>query len=348
MDATYDRELIAEMLAAAAHGGIHLFAMDAVMGQIAALRAADNRDAAGVDADEDAYVIEHMGKLLAEIAVIVNGPEPDMTRWSYHDLPEKVRALKTAPDAAPAGEAVAWRHPDEVPEVVPGGNAYFWVAVRRKHDGRVYSFPAQYLNAMLLCNEWSDDTERSGNRYHHGPTCEVEGSFPATGWHDAKEHSEYDCVYQPLLGDADELVAWREVADYPATTPPAAQVQQEAEKYEGDTLVKLSRLLAHMCDTSTFQPPNDYNLGFAAGCEMVRRTTHPAAGDKVRELVAKWRREADRLRAINAEMDPDGKTFRYAECLREENAAQAGALTSCARALEAALQHRGDSRGGEG
>ena len=108
MDATYDRELIAEMLAAAAHGGIHLFAMDAVMGQIAALRAADNRDAAGVDSEEDAYVIERMGKMLAEIAVIVNGPEPDMTRWSYHDLPEKVRALKTAPAAVPAGEAVAY------------------------------------------------------------------------------------------------------------------------------------------------------------------------------------------------------------------------------------------------
>lgn len=70
-------------------------------------RAADNRDAAGVDADEDAYVIEHMGKLLAEIAVIVNGPEPALTRWSYHDLPDKVRALKEAPTAAPAGEAVA-------------------------------------------------------------------------------------------------------------------------------------------------------------------------------------------------------------------------------------------------
>ena len=194
-----------------------------VQDAIATVRAADNRGAAGVDSEEDAYVIERMGKMLAEIAVIVNGPEPDMTRWSYHDLPEKVRALKTAPDAATVGEAVAWRHPDEVPKVVPGGNAYFWVAVRRKHDGRVYSFPAQYLNAMLLCNEWSDDTERSGNRYHHGPTCEVERSFPATGWHDAKEHGEYDCVYQPLLGDADELVAWREVADYPATTPPPAE-----------------------------------------------------------------------------------------------------------------------------
>ena len=106
MDATYDRELIAEMLAAAAHGGIHLFAMDAVMGQIAALRAADNRDAAGVDSEEDAYVIDRLAHLLAEISVIVNGPEPAGTKWSYHDLPEKVEALVLAPQAPPAAEPV--------------------------------------------------------------------------------------------------------------------------------------------------------------------------------------------------------------------------------------------------
>ena len=50
--------------------------------------------------EEDAYVIERMGKLLAEIAIIVNGAEPHDTLWSYHDLPEKVRALKQAPPAA--------------------------------------------------------------------------------------------------------------------------------------------------------------------------------------------------------------------------------------------------------
>jgi len=44
--------------------------------------------------DEDTYVIGKLSRLLAEIAVIVNGPEPPLTRWSYHDLPEKVRALK--------------------------------------------------------------------------------------------------------------------------------------------------------------------------------------------------------------------------------------------------------------
>ena len=50
--------------------------------------------------EESAYVIDKLAKLLAEIAIIVNGPEPPLTRWSYHDLPEKVRALKQAPPAA--------------------------------------------------------------------------------------------------------------------------------------------------------------------------------------------------------------------------------------------------------
>ena len=49
--------------------------------------------------EESAYVIDKLAKLLAEIAVIVNGPEPHDTLWSYHDLPEKVRALK-APQPA--------------------------------------------------------------------------------------------------------------------------------------------------------------------------------------------------------------------------------------------------------
>lgn len=56
--------------------------------------------------EEDAYVIERMGKLLAEIAIIVNGTQPHDTLWSYHDLPEKVRALKQAPPAPAVPDAV--------------------------------------------------------------------------------------------------------------------------------------------------------------------------------------------------------------------------------------------------
>ena len=52
--------------------------------------------------EEGAYVIDKLAKLLAEIAIIVNGPEPPLTRWSYHDLPEKVRALKQAQQPAAA------------------------------------------------------------------------------------------------------------------------------------------------------------------------------------------------------------------------------------------------------
>ena len=61
---------------------------------------------AGGDADEDAYVIDALAHLLAEISIIVNGPEPAGTKWSYHDLPKKVRALAAQPAAA-VDEAVS-------------------------------------------------------------------------------------------------------------------------------------------------------------------------------------------------------------------------------------------------
>ena len=68
--------------------------------------------------EESAYIIDKLAKLLAEIAVIVNGPEPPLTRWSYHDLPEKVRALKEAqkPAAAVPAEPVAWQYRFATPD----------------------------------------------------------------------------------------------------------------------------------------------------------------------------------------------------------------------------------------
>lgn len=50
-----------------------------------------------------------LAHLLAEISIIVNGPEPAGTKWSYHDLPKKVRALAAQPAAGevrPFGYAV--------------------------------------------------------------------------------------------------------------------------------------------------------------------------------------------------------------------------------------------------
>lgn len=111
-------------------------------------------------------------------------------------------------------DAVAWHSPDDLPQVSPGDMGWFWVAVRRA-NGRTYNFPASYLNTMLLSDEnGTADEPVVGNRYSHGAADEMEGSFPATGWHSAQEHSEYDNVYMPLLSDGDELLGWRAVDDF--------------------------------------------------------------------------------------------------------------------------------------
>jgi hypothetical protein len=68
------------------------------------------RRATGAEPSEDAYVIDQMGRLLAEISVIVNGPEPANGRWGYHDLPAKVASLAAAPDDV--------RVPDALPAYV--------------------------------------------------------------------------------------------------------------------------------------------------------------------------------------------------------------------------------------
>ena len=97
--------------------------------------------------EEDAYVIERMGKLLAEIAIIVNGTEPHDTLWSYHDLPEKVRALKQAPPAAvPAGCALV---PVEPTDAMVGAGAYFVFTAVQTEATDSYKVAEAVWSAML-------------------------------------------------------------------------------------------------------------------------------------------------------------------------------------------------------
>jgi hypothetical protein len=60
--------------------------------------------------DEDNHVITELGRLLASIAVILKGPEPAGTAWSYHDLPDMVQALTQQRGSASydAGMAMHW------------------------------------------------------------------------------------------------------------------------------------------------------------------------------------------------------------------------------------------------
>jgi len=44
--------------------------------------------------DESCATINKLTKLLAETAIVIKGPEPDATKWSYHDIPDGVRAIQ--------------------------------------------------------------------------------------------------------------------------------------------------------------------------------------------------------------------------------------------------------------
>jgi len=44
--------------------------------------------------DESCTTINKLTKLLAETAIVIKGPEPNMTKWSYHDIPDGVRAIQ--------------------------------------------------------------------------------------------------------------------------------------------------------------------------------------------------------------------------------------------------------------
>lgn len=59
---------------------------------LAQLQAENERLRAEVD--ESDAVVDKLARLLAETAIVIKGPEPDMTKWSYHDIPDGVRAIQ--------------------------------------------------------------------------------------------------------------------------------------------------------------------------------------------------------------------------------------------------------------
>ena len=71
-------------------------ALDTLRAEVEALKSAD---------EESCAVVDKLARLLAEIAVTLKGPEPDMTRWSYHDLPQLVAETKERAEKAEAALA---------------------------------------------------------------------------------------------------------------------------------------------------------------------------------------------------------------------------------------------------
>lgn len=105
--------------------------------------------------------------------------------------------------AAPKAAATIWLDPAIPPATPKGTERYFIVAVRRSHSGKVWTFPAKYLNAYPL------EFEVCGCGVEHEDGC------PCTGWYSASSDGEYDENYSPLLSPGDELVAWSEIQLHP-------------------------------------------------------------------------------------------------------------------------------------
>lgn len=100
-----------------------------------------------------------------------------------------------------------WFSPEIPPATPKGSERYFIVAVRRAHNGKVWTFPAQYLNAYpLLFEVCGCEGEPDGH---------VSDGCPCTGWYSASSDGEYDENYSPLLSFGDELLAWSEVQLHP-------------------------------------------------------------------------------------------------------------------------------------
>lgn len=144
------------------------------------------------------------GRLLREAASFVQAvldPENQPSQFGtmtteYHER-EMASCLSNTP---------RWHPASEVPTIPRRTARTFIVAVRRGHDGKVYTFPAAYLNGMVLI--WDD--------YRNADVEDTEAEEPATtGWFSEKDHHDYDVAYYKLIDDkADELIGWTEVPTY--------------------------------------------------------------------------------------------------------------------------------------
>jgi hypothetical protein len=125
--------------------------------------------------DEETFVRERLAKLLAETVVVLRGPEPPLTRWGYHDIPQQVAALLAERDAltnkcsdaeseirALRGEG--WRPASEAPPV-PG---WYWAIEHDKPEPMRWS--GTYWNHTRMTRDLAQP-----RLWHAAPSAPEEG-----------------------------------------------------------------------------------------------------------------------------------------------------------------------------
>lgn len=133
---------------------------------------------------------------------------------------QRVEGLEdiAAAEQAKVEQAVApgWNAPDVDPVINAGTDKDFIVAVRRQHNGKVYTFPATYCNDLPLMSDDPKDADGAGWTQREAGEDDEDGDVYITGWFDIRSDAEYENRYHPALQKGDELVAWREIEAYPA------------------------------------------------------------------------------------------------------------------------------------
>lgn len=123
-------------------GTVSAAALEEIFAAAAALRR--ERDELKSDLAESDAVRDQLADLLHRTAIAVRGPEPELTRWSWHDVPDRVAAAIAALGGAVQAAAEAMRERDEL-------------------AARLAKIEAQVVSAMtredaaLLCEEVSSD-----------------------------------------------------------------------------------------------------------------------------------------------------------------------------------------------
>lgn len=128
------------------------------------------------EADEGAVLRNKMGDILSRTVVALRGPEPELTRWSWHDLPERAQQLRgeVARHAAQARDISLWLA-EAGCEALPIPEGVKWLLQRAEHaEGEVARLTQEKADHSqchdVVCN--GDHTKPRGAK---GVSCSCKG-----------------------------------------------------------------------------------------------------------------------------------------------------------------------------
>lgn len=145
--------------------------------------------------------LEALKQLLAEADESDPDVDPALYTAFRNALPDLIARVE---------RAETWNEGTVTPRLDVGWEREFIVAVKRAHNGKVYSFAASYLNAYPLRYEYCPKGE--------GRPCDgCENGCPTTGWFRLTGDDGDGRLYQQLeLNEGDELLGWRDVPQWSA------------------------------------------------------------------------------------------------------------------------------------